>query len=587
MRAASLLASLLGVAAAQMQFESEAPSLKIRGVNLGGWLVLEKRGPASARGFVRDARPESTQHITPQVDQAVALRRVGPAGQEGAEGPVDARSAASRDDVAATIVPSRRYCETLGPAECKKRLEKHWDSWVSEQTIADLAAAGITHVRVPMGHWITCDVSDDEPYVCGEWSYLVRAMGWCRAHGIKVWLDLHTAPGSQNGFDNSGRLGAATWDSNTGNVNRTVAVVEKISQRVKDEGLLDVVTGFGLLNEPDQHIKYWRMLHYYNDAYAAIRSILGKDVAVYIGDMFNPQSFNWFWPSSDDPSLAPPNREAENVFLDSHIYACFVDDLKAMTPKQHITQVCKFERDHINQCCWQGLPPEATELKRFVGEWTVAYDQTPSPELEIHLAKEPRDLSPERFRFLRQYALAQMMTYEATPEASEGYLPDGAVAGDFHGWFFWNFRMEADAYREWDYLRGVQEGWIPVLVAGETVEETFGVTCADLEEDARDCTTDVVEPFPPLKHWRGVPCVKPTVLQRTASAFVYLLAWVGAVALATAAAYGAWVAARAGLRKCKRAMGYAPLTDGRRKEFTEINGLPPALDVHSPINVAA
>ena len=45
MRAASLLASLLGVAAAQMQFESEAPSLKIRGVNLGGWLVLEKCGP--------------------------------------------------------------------------------------------------------------------------------------------------------------------------------------------------------------------------------------------------------------------------------------------------------------------------------------------------------------------------------------------------------------------------------------------------------------------------------------------------------------------------------------------------------------
>jgi glucan 1,3-beta-glucosidase len=296
MRAASLLASLLGVAAAQMQFESEAPSLKIRGVNLGGWLVLEK--------WIKPS-------LFAEWD------------------PLDKK--APKDQWT--------YCETLGPAECKKRLEKHWDSWVSEQTIADLAAAGITHVRVPMGHWITCDVSDDEPYVCGEWSYLVRAMGWCRAHGIKVWLDLHTAPGSQNGFDNSGRLGAATWDSNTGNANRTVAVVEKISQRVKDEGLLDVVTGFGLLNEPDQHIKYWRMLHYYNDAYAAIRSILGEDVAVYIGDMFNPQSFNWFWPSSDDPSLAPPNREAENVFLDSHIYACFVDDLKAMTPKQHITQL--------------------------------------------------------------------------------------------------------------------------------------------------------------------------------------------------------------------------------------------------------
>ena len=63
-----------------------------------------------------------------------------------------------------------------------------------------------------------------------------------------------------------------------------------------------------------------------------------------------------FWVSKDNAPQGPSN-EAENVYLDSHIYACFVDDLKAMTPQQHIRQVCKFERDHINQCCWDGLPP--------------------------------------------------------------------------------------------------------------------------------------------------------------------------------------------------------------------------------------
>ena len=62
---------------------------------------------------------------------------------------------------------ARRYCETLGKAECRARLEAHWDTWVTEDAIADLAAAGITHVRVPVGHWIACDVADDEPYVCG------------------------------------------------------------------------------------------------------------------------------------------------------------------------------------------------------------------------------------------------------------------------------------------------------------------------------------------------------------------------------------------------------------------------------------
>ena len=53
-----------------------------------------------------------------------------------------------------------------------------------------------------------------------------------------------------------------------------------------------------------------------------------------------------FWVSKDNAPQGPSN-EAENVYLDSHIYACFVDDLKAMTPQQHIRQVCKFERDHI------------------------------------------------------------------------------------------------------------------------------------------------------------------------------------------------------------------------------------------------
>ena len=81
-----------------------------------------------------------------------------------------------------------------------------------------------------------------------------------------------------------------------------------------------------------------------------------------------------------------------------------------------------------NQCCWDGLPPKPTELKRFVGEWTAAYDQTPSPELEKHFREHPRELTPERFRFLEQFVLAQMMTYEATPEENLKYLPPKSVA---------------------------------------------------------------------------------------------------------------------------------------------------------------
>ena len=294
-----------------------------------------------------------------------------------------------------------------------------------------------------------------------------------------------------------------------------------------------------------------------------------------------------FWVSKDNAPQGPSN-EAENVYLDSHIYACFVDDLKAMTPQQHIRQVCKFERDHINQCCWDGLPPKPTELKRFVGEWTAAYDQTPSPELEKHFREHPRELTPERFRFLEQFVLAQMMTYEATPEENLKYLPPKSVAGDFHGWFFWNFRMEETVYREWDYLRGVKEGWIPKLERGETVEEQTGTDCAQLEEEALACTTEVVDPFPKIPHWKGIPCIAPSPAEVASLFLLKAFACVGVVAVVLFVLYAlryGFAKAWAEVRACCGRGG--SLEMARRKEFTRINDEPSSYDTNNPINVAA
>lgn len=493
--------------------------LKIRGVNLGGWLVLERWIKPSLFGEWPVLDPSSPK------DQWT-------------------------------------YCETLGAREARSRLEAHWDTWVTNASIVALAEAGVTHVRVPIGHWILGDVAHDEPYVNGEWPYLVRAAAWCRAAGIEIWLDLHTAPGSQNGFDNSGRLGNATWDLDLANVNRTLATVAAVSQRVKADGLADVVTGVGLLNEPGQYVDYWRMLTYYTQAYTAIRAELGEGVAVYIGDMFSPQSFNWFWHAGN-----PIN--ATNVYLDSHIYACFVDDLKAMTPRQHVAQVCTFERQHITECCWDGAPPQPTELGRFVGEWTAAYDQTPSPELEIDFAGG-RPLSEKRRAFLRQYVLAQMATYESSPSAA-ALASASPPQLDLHGWFFWNFRMEADAYREWDYLRGLREGWIPKLRRGQTVEDQLDVTCAQLVTQAADCTDDIVSPYPPLKNWVGVPCGRA---EKTRWVFLHAIALFFGVLLALIVV-GLYVAPEWGVRalrvhlccrpRCLKAAGgsYTPINGSR------------------------
>ena len=120
-RPAALLA-LLAAAAAENTLLSagEKPSLKIRGVNLGGWLVLEK-------------------WIKPSLfSEWDAFDKKAPKDQW-------------------------TYCETLGKTECKKRLEQHWDTWVTFDHLKTLASVGVNWLRVPVGYWIV-DVQPDEPF---------------------------------------------------------------------------------------------------------------------------------------------------------------------------------------------------------------------------------------------------------------------------------------------------------------------------------------------------------------------------------------------------------------------------------------
>jgi glucan 1,3-beta-glucosidase len=63
--------------------------------------------------------------------------------------------------------------------------------------------------------------------------FLFLALTRARSLDLEVWLDLHAAPGSQNGFDNSGHLGALRWDKNVTNVERTVRVASRIAQAVR------------------------------------------------------------------------------------------------------------------------------------------------------------------------------------------------------------------------------------------------------------------------------------------------------------------------------------------------------------------
>ena len=391
-------------------------------------------------------------------------------------------------------------------------LSYHWDNFVTKKDVELLNDAGVTHVRVPMPHWIMGDIHNDEPWVDGQWLYFVRFVGWCRELGIQVWPDIHTAPGSQNGFDNSGQLldDAPTcrhWSSSPENVKRSLRAVKDISEAVVRDNLEDVVTGFGVLNEPFSDCDVKVVKQFYNEALMVVRNTIGEDTAVYIGDMFNATEWNNGWWIDEDAF--------SNTFLDSHYYHCFDGNDRKLSPKQHIALVCGKDTRATQSCCYQDTPKNTIPsrgISRLVGEWSAAYDSEPEYRMndimnEIRKKKgdtanfdlpSNRTLNKERHSFLKQFVQAQMVSYESAGK-------DQSV-GISHGWFFWTLKMEFGSLGEWDFLRGYQEGWIPTLPRPtESSESLFG-SCHDIAEDTRDDSTVVNEYPNPATHpglWSG------------------------------------------------------------------------------------
>jgi glucan 1,3-beta-glucosidase len=197
-------------------------------------------------------------------------------------------------------------------------------------------AAGLNHVRVPIGFW-AYDISGGEPYIQGQAEYLDRVIEWARNYNVKVMIDLHGAPGSQNGYDNSGRRGQALFATDGNNVNRAKNVIQTLSEKYSDPSYYRVVTSLCLLNEPatylnDQLLQTTRQ--YWKDAYGAGRypwapqgSASKSGLALIISDGFQPLStFNGF--------MTEPNFET--VLIDTHNYQVFDNTQNAWDWPTHL-----------------------------------------------------------------------------------------------------------------------------------------------------------------------------------------------------------------------------------------------------------
>lgn len=284
------------------------PNSWIRGVNIGGWLVLERWITPFLFGLTNchlDGNfcryPDQQLGINGTLLPTCNLTECKPISTENVDGGRFPMDEYTLTKAFPTKDSARNY------------LEHHWDSFVTKQDLQFLKKNGITHVRVPLGYWILGDTHPNEPYVDGGWPYFKRLVEWCRDIGLEVLADLHGAPASQNGFDNSGQTkpdaSGKGWCNSTENIHRTLDVIHHISLQILEDGMDDVVTGFGLLNEIFLDCNFDVVRNFTQNGFNIVRSVLGNEIAIYSGDRFDSDKWNDGW-WLDEP----------NTYLDSHTY---------------------------------------------------------------------------------------------------------------------------------------------------------------------------------------------------------------------------------------------------------------------------
>lgn len=408
-----------------VQANSKAPNLKetfqygkrpIRGVNVGGWLNLEP-------------------FITPSFFESYSQRD--------------------------NIVDEWTLCTRLGD-KCKATLEKHYATFVTKQTFKDIREAGFDHVRIPFGYWIVTTYEGD-PYVKQiAWRYLLRGIEYARQNGLRVNLDLHGAPGSQNGWNHSGRQGTIGWLNGTDgdrNAQRTLDIHHQLSQFFAQPRYKNIITMYGLVNEPRMvDIDTARVLSWTTKAIEQIRSDNISAVLVF-GDGFFGLD-NWQGKLTNDDML----------LLDVHQYVIFNVDQISLKHSDKLNFACKGWTAQSKRSMdkktgfgptmcgeWSQADTDCTQFINNVGigtRWEGTYNtgnastsvlkpQCPASSCSCAGANaSPKDYSDAYKRFLYQFAVAQMISFEY------GW-----------GWFYWTWDTEKAV--QWSWKKGREAGILP------------------------------------------------------------------------------------------------------------------------------
>ena len=384
----------------------------VKGVNLGNWLVLEKwMSPALFEGTTAEDEYYLPRQLSKEVYEA--------------------------------------------------RIKIHRAEYITERDFTRIKSMGMDAVRIPVPYFI---FGDREPFIgCVE--ELDKAFCWAEKYGLQILIDLHTAPDSQNGFDNGGISGVCKWSQEPDEVEFELSVLERLAKRY---GTRPGLWGIEILNEPILEDMWTTMdvanrykpadpekargsrpntmefiRSFYLEAYDRIRKYMPDEKYVVIHDAFELKAWKEFMRED----------KYKNVVLDTHQYLMVAE---ALGCEQNVESYTAYIRGT--------LAKDIEEMQQYFpvicGEWCLfnslacGCDTKGGQSVLNGVEGAPAEVvSPEEKK--RIYSALAKEQLDAWKKGS--------------GYFYWSYKLLVDTvnaagwigWDSWDFGRCTDFGWFP------------------------------------------------------------------------------------------------------------------------------
>ncbi|KAL2065911.1 hypothetical protein VTL71DRAFT_3581 [Oculimacula yallundae] len=258
------------------------------------------------------------------------------------------------DNGASAAVDEDSFCAVLGKIKCALLLEYRYATFFKTSDIDLYASYGVNVLRIPVSYWAFMPAVNGDHYHTGsQLFHMARIANYAISKGMHIIVDLHGLPGGQNGLDNQGKTGDLNWWNNQTNFDYSMKTVDLATTWILKQPRPEQFT-LGLINEPLKQGFYFfgqtldsvdYLNKYYTAAVSQIRKRTAK-VPIMLSDGFaGPQIWEPVWANSN-----------QNIVIDTHIY---------------FFSQGTYAYDAPYDACYLAKSYQVSTNPVFIGEWSI------------------------------------------------------------------------------------------------------------------------------------------------------------------------------------------------------------------------